>query len=126
MSVNSHRHVQFPRGQLSKTSFHSSGSSAKETSYVAKDEKVSPESGGFAAGALSYYNDDEMRSERETYQYYQEQVRHGNYRRVQLQSRIKQNSLYELGRRHVKWKKHPTDKHCHQKYGVNCSLRIIA
>ena len=96
MSVNSHRHVQFPRGQHSKSSFHSGGYAAKETSYVAKVEKVSPESGGFAAGALSYYYDDEMRSERETYQYYQEQVRDGNYRRVQIQSRTQQNSLYEL------------------------------
>ena len=55
MSVNSHRHVQFPRGQHSKTSFNSGGSAAKETSYVAKVEKLSPESGGFAAGALSYF-----------------------------------------------------------------------
>ena len=61
MSVNSHRHVQFPRGQHSKTSFHSGSSAAKETSYVAKNEKVSPESGGFAAGALSYYYDKEKR-----------------------------------------------------------------
>ena len=96
MSVNSHRHVQFPSGHHSKTSFHSGGSAAKETSYVAKVEKVSPESGGFAAGALSYYYDDEMRSERENYQYYQEQVRHEKYRRVQLQCRTQQNSLYEL------------------------------
>ena len=96
MSVNSHRHVQFPRGQHSKSCLHSGSYAAKETSYVAKVEKVSPESGGFAAGALSYYYDDEMRSERENYQYYQEQVRHEKYRRVQLQSRTQQNSLYEL------------------------------
>ena len=44
MSVKSHRHVQFPRGQHSKTGFHSGGSAAKESSYIAKDKKVSPES----------------------------------------------------------------------------------
>ena len=37
-----------------------------------------------------------MRSERENYQYYQEQVRHKQYRRVQLQSITQQNSLFEL------------------------------
>ena len=95
MSVNSHRQVQFPRGQHSKTSFHSGGSAAKETSYLAKDEKVSPESSGFAACALSYYCDEENESDREDFLYYHEQVRHEKYQRDPSQLRYLQNSLYE-------------------------------
>ena len=94
MSVNSHRHVQFPRRQ-SETSVYSGGSAAKDTYYKNKVRKVSPETGGVAAGALSYYYDEENESEREDFLYYHEQVRHEKYQRDPSQLRYLQNSLYE-------------------------------
>ena len=65
MSVDSHRHVQFPRRQQSETSVYSGGFAAKDTYYENKVRKVSPETGGFAAGALSFYYYDEIESDRE-------------------------------------------------------------
>ena len=124
MSVNSHRHVQFPRGQHSKTSFHSGGSAAKETSYVAKVEKVSPESGGFAAGALSYYYYDEMESDREDLLYYQ--VRHEKYQTDPSQLRYPQNSLYETeysSERRLLDHHHPRTEYFMEEYLPDCKSR---
>ena len=86
MSVSSQWHVQFPRRHNSKSSVYSCGFSAKDTYYVAKVRQISPECGGFPAGALSY--DDE--SDREGFQ----QARHEKYESDQ--SRYPQNSLYEI------------------------------
>ena len=86
MSVSSQWHVQFPRRHNSKSSVYSCGFSAKDTYYIAKVRQISPECGGFPAGALSY--DDE--SDREGFQ----QARHEKYESDQ--SRYPQNSLYEI------------------------------
>ena len=94
MSVISHRHVQFLRRHNSKTSVYSGGSAAKDIYYLPKVRKVSPETGGFAAVALSHYYDDELEWDREDFQNYQEPVRNGIDKGGQ-HSRSQEYPLYE-------------------------------
>ena len=95
MSVNVQRHVQFPRRQQPETSVYSGGSAAKDTCYLAV-RRVSPESGGFAAGALPYYVDHKTESEEVDYVSYQNQVRRGIQKRDQHHSRSQQDSQYDM------------------------------
>ena len=96
MSVNSHGHEQFPRKHYSKTSVYSGGFAARDTYHENKVRKVSPETGGFAAGALSYYYDHNTESEGEDHVCYQKQMKQGILRRDQHHFRSQQDSRYNM------------------------------